>query len=746
MNRLILLAGILAVSSIGMAQTTLPTEWDFATTPSTLPTGWSTNTSASYSSGLPDNSGGTSRAGKLQAQAHHFTIEFYDEPGFVTYNLRAYSSNGSNFMGTFTVQESENGSSWTTLHSFTNNDFGNSWTQVTDTPDVDTRHIRFYFTTKVSGVNVGLDDVEIGEFVPVSQEINAVFEGTSVPSGTGIQFSGALSSTEDVKIGIQNLGSQGTLTLGTISFSGSASSDYALGSAPTSINPQSSDTIVIEFSPSASGSRPAQISIANNDANEDPYLIDLDGIGGGAATEPAANPTTMSVPMLKTYRIKGTFDDVGAEGYLVAVSKNEPLNFTPTDGDEYEIGQGVGNGKIVRVGSMTNFFVKEATAADTFYVKVFSFNGSGSFINYKNDDPLADSIIAPVSMQGTNYYSGVDPLNSSFVGDLFDAINPHSVRFYSNYGPDMIPRLYERDTTGGDKVVTCVYSGEDVVYAPPFGWPETGMNREHTNPASWMPSSGNSGTPEYQDYHHLFPTISTPNSQRSNHPLGNVVNATNSYGDGKVGTDANGNTVYEPRDGHKGETARAVLYMQAAYHDPSGGDAWGFDNLNSNGPNQRPGVLLNWHYDDLPGGFDMARNDYLDSLQQNRNPFTDSAHWVCYIDFNDMSYISTPDSECLARTAPTVAPVDTTDTTIGVAEYEGLNWIHYPNPVADQWTIGNKESAPFDLLIMSSKGDLVMRERIVGIRTLNLEHLPNGYYMVRMISEKEEYAFPLMKN
>ncbi|MBT3647546.1 MAG: T9SS type A sorting domain-containing protein [Flavobacteriales bacterium] len=746
MNKSLLLLLLSAISVSSFGQTTLPTEWDFATTPSTLPTGWSTNTSASYSSGLPDNSGGTSRAGKLQAQAHHFTIEFYDEPGFVTYNLRAYSSNGSNFMGTFSVEESENGSSWTTLHTFTSNDFGNSWTQITDTPDVDTRHIRFYFTTKVSGVNVGLDDLEIGEFIPTSQEINAVFEGDNVPSGTGIQFSGALSSTEEIKIGIENLGSQGTLMLSTINFTGTAATDYALGSAPTSINPQSADTIVIEFSPSSSGSRPATVSIGNNDSNEDPYLIDLDGIGGGSATEPTTNPSTLSVPMNKTYRIKGSFDNVGADGYLVSVSKNQSSTWAPTDGDEYETGQGVGNGKIVKLGSGTGFFIKEAMANDTFFVKVFAFNGSGAFINYRNDQPLVDSIISPVSMQSSGYYNGVDALQPDFVDDLHDAINPHQVRFYSNYGPDMIPPLVARDTVGGDEAITCVYSGENVVYSPPFGWPETGMNREHTMPASWMPSAGNSGTAEYQDYHHLFPTISTPNSQRSNHPLGNVVNTTNSYGAGKVGTDANGNTVYEPRDAQKGDAVRAIFYMQTAYHDPSSGDSWAFDDLQSNGPNQKTGVLLNWHYEDLPSAFEMARNDYLDSLQQNRNPFVDSAHWVCYINFKTMAYISTPDSGCLAKTEPAITPVDTSDSTIGLNVVEGLNWIHYPNPASDNWTVGNSDGEPFELLILSSRGELIMQRQIEGLESFDVGQLPSGFYLVRMFHENEQYAFPLMIN
>ena len=176
------------ISLIGFGQTTLPTEWDFATTPATLPTGWSTNTTASYSSGLPDNSGGSSFAGKLQVTAHHFTIHFFDDPGLVTYNLRAYSSTGANFSGTFDVEESVNGSSWSTLASYGNDDFGNSWTEFTATADPSSRYIRFFFTDKISGINVGLDDVSIEASIPTEQEINVQYQGNDLPSGSEIQF------------------------------------------------------------------------------------------------------------------------------------------------------------------------------------------------------------------------------------------------------------------------------------------------------------------------------------------------------------------------------------------------------------------------------------------------------------------------------------------------------------------------------------------------------------------------------
>ncbi|MEQ9186273.1 MAG: endonuclease [Cryomorphaceae bacterium] len=745
MKQFFTLSFLIFLASFGFSQTTLPTSWDFATTPASLPTGWSTNTTASYSSGLPDNTGGTSRAGKLQATGHYVTINFFDDPGVVTYNLRAYSSNGANFTGTFAVEESVNGSTWSTLEEYTDDDFGNSWTEYSTTANSSSRYIRFYFSDKVSGINVGLDDVSIDETSPTEQEINVQYASVDLPSGTGVQFATGVGNPITLKFGIQNLGSVGSLVISSTAFSGSASGEYSVSSSPSSIAPLSSDTLSITFDPATTGTRMAQISIGNNDANEDPYLIDLNGIGGNGASEPNSPPASPTIEYLTTFRVKVTFSQSDADHYLVVFKKNAPVSFTPQDGLSYEVGQGVGNAKVAGVGDIDYFWLREATADDTFFVKVFAYNGTDPFTNYLQSDPMDTVIVTPKrTTQFLNYYANVDETQPSFVEDLHDVIYPHSVRFYSNYATDMIPRLLERDTTNNKSVITGVYSGDNVVFSSPFGWSENNMNREHTLPYSWMPSNGSTNTPEYQDFHHLFPTIATANSQRSNEPLGNVVNVTSSYGAGKRGTDAFGNTVYEPRDAQKGDAARAMFYMMTTYHDPIG-DHWGLEDLLTNGPNQRLDVLLEWHMTDLPGGTEQSRNDYLDSLQENRNPFIDSAHWACYINFRTMEHIAEPDSACLLATLPIKAP-DDTDTTIGYEHVQRDHaWLFYPNPASDQLFVQKKDGMPFDLEIIDLLGrSFVFDEGFIG-GWITLEGLPAGVYLVSMRGESGSESFRLVK-
>jgi endonuclease I len=168
-------------------------------------------------------------------------------------------------------------------------------------------------------------------------------------------------------------------------------------------------------------------------------------------------------------------------------------------------------------------------------------------------------------------------------------------------------------------------------------------SREHTYPHSWMPSfpANNPEKPEYNDQHNLYPARQTNvNALRCNYPLGDVLTASTSYNGCKLGTDAAGNKVFEPRSAHKGRAARAIMYMATCYH--SSATSWAFPNPigNCSGTpinyGQDQYTLKKWHFENPPTNFDIARNDFLDSVQTNRNPFVDSIRYACFIDFTNM--------------------------------------------------------------------------------------------------------------
>jgi hypothetical protein len=143
--------------------------------------------------------------------------------------------------------------------------------------------------------------------------------------------------------------------------------------------------------------------------------------------------------------------------------------------------------------------------------------------------------------------------------------------------------------------------------------------------------------PEYNDQHNLYPTnLQQANTPRSNLPMEEVTgNIVFNYLEGSVGYNANNQLVYEPRAQQKGNAARAIFYMATCYNGISGNN-WQIPS------NQSQESLKNWHFNDLPDNYEIARNEYIFSLQGNRNPYVDSVHFVCHVDFSNMTYLTEP--------------------------------------------------------------------------------------------------------
>ncbi len=259
-------------------------------------------------------------------------------------------------------------------------------------------------------------------------------------------------------------------------------------------------------------------------------------------------------------------------------------------------------------------------------------------------------ILASVVLgQADSYYSTINPDTSTFISNLETRIrSPYTTISYDQFDETNVANFASRDTVIGGTtygVFTDVYSGENCVYTKPFAWGST-YSREHTWCQSWFPVASTSN-PYYSDQHHLFPVQQNhTNVIRSNHPLGIVKTVSSSYLEAKYGTDSLGNNVYEPRDCHKGDAARALLYMAVRYNGVAGYGDWTFNYLNtstlpsaSEGP-EYLATLLKWNKQDPPDKWEIDRNNYVQSIQQNRNPFVDHPEWVNYINFGDLSKIS----------------------------------------------------------------------------------------------------------
>jgi hypothetical protein len=699
---------LMLISFSSMSQAVLPTSWSFTTT--TLPTGWTESGTAFYTA-----SGNTPPAMKFDNTGDYLTIFFASNPGNLTYYLAGNSFSG----GTFTVEESDLGTIWTTLHVHTSPPNA-TYSLFTDVPQSTTRYIRFIYTNKVSG-NIGVDDVAIavGAAGP-QQEIN-VKQGTTtiVSGGTQMMQSPVLTMTPTV-FTVENLGTSNTLNLSSATISGANAADFSVASYPATVSALSTGSLTVDFTPSVAGTRNAVLTIASDDSDESSYVINLYGIGGSYASEPVAQATNLVLSNVKTYRLNGAFTAAsGAEGYIVLRKKGSAITGIPADGTVYQRGDMVGDAQVVFSANATTFVPNNIVASETYYFAVFAYNGTGSYRNYLTASPLTANATTPTTMLPAGYYSTLSTSSPTFLADLHALINPHQEQFYSNYGNLMVKNFSARDTTLDRRVITCVYSGENKIYSEPFDFTANGFSREHTFCHNWMPTNPAQAFPEYNDYHHLFPTNQDDvNALRSNYPLGEVVTVQQTVLGCKFGQDANGNTVFEPRDEHKGDAARAMMYMSTCYTTVSG-NLWAFpSNISGTIPyGQDQAVIKQWHFNDLPDGWEISRNDYLDSLQENRNPFVDSVDYACYINFSNMSY------DAIACEA-------------SIEEMLSNNFIVYPNPANDELNLNVDATTISAYEIIDMKGRVVKAAEVnnLVLVKLNIATLESGSYIVKAIT------------
>lgn len=645
MKKILYTLSLIAVINLsGFAQAVLPTAWSFPTT--IFPTGW---TAADPLPGYYTGSGNTPPAYKFDATGDQIIIFFASNPGNLTYYLAGNSFAAG---GIFLVEESANGTSYTTLHSHTSPSAG-TYTSFTDVPNSASRYIRFHYSVKVGG-NIGLDDVAIaaGAATP-AQEINIKQGSSTIVTGGTYSPNSAVGVNTPTTFTIENLGTVTTLNITSATITGTNASDFSVASFPATVAALSTGNLVLDFNPAVAGTRNATLSIVSDDADENPYLITLYGIGGSYATEPTAQASNLTFSNVKSYTLSASFTAASPapEGYIVLRKTGSAITDMPADGSVYLRGDMIGSSKVVFSGAATSFTPNHIVAETGYYFAVFTYNGPGVYRNYLTTSPLMANVMSSGSMQPAGYYTGISTASATFLTDLHAKINPHTQLYYSNYGPAVVAPFASRDTTGDQRVVTCVYSGQNKIYTEPFDWTTNGFSREHTYSHNWMPTNPAQLLPEYEDYHHLYPSNqNSANGVRSNYPLGEVVTATSTYLEGKLGLNVKGQTVYEPRDAHKGDAARAIMYVATCYTTVSG-NSWVLRvPISTSIPyGQNQNILKTWNFQDPPDAWEIARNDFIESIQGNRNPFVDSIQYACYIDFTTMTKLTGPNVPCNAE-------------------------------------------------------------------------------------------------
>jgi endonuclease I len=143
------------------------------------------------------------------------------------------------------------------------------------------------------------------------------------------------------------------------------------------------------------------------------------------------------------------------------------------------------------------------------------------------------------------------------------------------------------------------------------------INIEHTWPQSRF-SSRASKTKQKSDLHHLYPTNSRANSKRGNLKFGDFPDNTGPLRNcdiSQTGTiKASGKQGFEPPTDHKGNVARALFYFSLRYSI----SMEAYEEV----------TMRLWNALDPVDEEEIRRNNIIEQLQGNRNPFIDDSSYA----------------------------------------------------------------------------------------------------------------------
>jgi autotransporter-associated beta strand protein len=124
--------------------------------------------------------------------------------------------------------------------------------------------------------------------------------GTNIVNGGSHDFGSLeVGIKESLTFTVRNTGSADLNLTGTprVDIIGTEAADFTVTTPPNAtIVPGGNTTFTVEFAPSESGPRSAQISIANNDSNENPFVINLGGKGVGPQEITVEQPAETDIP------------------------------------------------------------------------------------------------------------------------------------------------------------------------------------------------------------------------------------------------------------------------------------------------------------------------------------------------------------------------------------------------------------------------------------------------------------------
>lgn len=255
---------------------------------------------------------------------------------------------------------------------------------------------------------------------------------------------------------------------------------------------------------------------------------------------------------------------------------------------------------------------KDSIQISVSYKPVQNVNDASYLVFYAADSSSSFAVrVSGSGSTGDTYQSTTFDKYDAALKTALNALVINHTSLGYNSGRD---RMFENiDKQAGD-TIECVYTGIKIKAATRTIAQSLGFDTEHT----WPQGTFSQAEPMRSDIFHLYPTNSTANNTRSNYPFGVVTGGVTWTGGGsKLGTGVGG-TVFEPRDVHKGNVARSMLYFIIRYT----------TNYGTFLTSAQESVFRIWNRTDTVDNRERLRNNGVAFYQLKRNPFIDHPEFV----------------------------------------------------------------------------------------------------------------------
>jgi endonuclease I len=236
-------------------------------------------------------------------------------------------------------------------------------------------------------------------------------------------------------------------------------------------------------------------------------------------------------------------------------------------------------------------------------------------------------------------------------------------------------------------------------------------NREHVYPRSLgNPNLGYEGPGS--DAHHLRATDFEMNSLRSNRRFAS--------GSGNAGLVS---SLFYPGDEWKGDVARMMMYMYLRYGFQTLPNNVGSGGSNISPLNDMPDIFLQWNAEDPPATHEQVRNNVLENLQGNRNPFIDNPYLATLI----WGGQTAQDNWNLLE----------------LAQYSLQNIQLYPTKTSDYVQVYKTNDAVLTYEIYNLNGQLLANKSLDS--QINLSKFSKGFYIIKISQQDSFKVFKIMK-